>query len=331
MTTQNKSNPIIKFLNKENRINLSIYFIFTTCLLIVSAIVLITLYVNTHIKGIAQEYNINLKTFNYSLSTLISSTFDENYKRSEIAKSTSLTKTLINRSILSYAYAINKKTRKVFWSSIPTIMGKNDIEAQSEVNFEHQDDKIEEVVNNYGDYVLILGLPQEKISASHLDILMENIRHIAALFLLIGLIASFIMAKIVLRPISGLTQGVQQFARGNFNHRLKNSNFSEINQLIVAYNNMAQQLNDLYTSLEQKVQERTVALERANQEIKETQAMMVHSEKMRSLGELVAGIAHEINNPINFIHGNIKILEKYIKDIYTLFDAYIASEENLDE
>ena len=48
-----------------------------------------------------------------------------------------------------------------------------------------------------------------------------------------------------------------------------------------------------------------IALEEANYKLQETQAMMVHSEKMRSLGELVAGIAHEINNPVNFIHGNI--------------------------
>ena len=53
--------------------------------------------------------------------------------------------------------------------------------------------------------------------------------------------------------------------------------------------------------------------------------MMVHSEKMRSLGELVAGIAHEINNPINFIHGNIMILQNYAKDLLTLIDMY---EEN---
>ncbi len=77
------------------------------------------------------------------------------------------------------------------------------------------------------------------------------------------------------------------------------------------------------------MQERTLELEKANNELKEAQAMMVHSEKMRSLGELVAGIAHEINNPINFIYGNIMILDKYNKDMFDLIEKYIENEESL--
>ena len=92
---------------------------------------------------------------------------------------------------------------------------------------------------------------------------------------------------------------------------------------------MASQLLELYSSLEQKVQERTLELEKANDELKEAQAMMVHSEKMRSLGELVAGIAHEINNPINFIYGNIMILDKYNKDMFDLIEKYSENEDVL--
>ena len=78
-----------------------------------------------------------------------------------------------------------------------------------------------------------------------------------------------------------------------------------------------------------KVQERTIALETANKKLKETQAMMVHSEKMRSLGELVAGIAHEINNPVNFIHGNIMILQNYVKDLFDVINLYETAEESI--
>jgi len=58
--------------------------------------------------------------------------------------------------------------------------------------------------------------------------------------------------------------------------------------------------------------------------------MMVHSEKMRSLGELVAGIAHEINNPINFIYGNIMILDNYQKDLLTLIDKYTEVQNQIN-
>ncbi len=56
-------------------------------------------------------------------------------------------------------------------------------------------------------------------------------------------------------------------------------------------------------------------LERLFQELKSTQAQLVHQEKMSALGQLVAGIAHELNNPIGFIYSNIKLLEEQIQSV----------------
>lgn len=81
--------------------------------------------------------------------------------------------------------------------------------------------------------------------------------------------------------------------------------------------------------LELKVKERTSKLEEANEEIKstynnlkETQAKLVNSEKMASLGQLTAGIAHEINNPINFISSNVKPLRRDIEDLINALSVY---------
>ncbi|MEM1168491.1 MAG: ATP-binding protein [Cyanobacteria bacterium P01_H01_bin.35] len=63
-------------------------------------------------------------------------------------------------------------------------------------------------------------------------------------------------------------------------------------------------------------------LEIALQELRETQAQLIHTEKMSSLGQLVAGIAHEINNPISFIYGNISYSNQYIKDLLELINLY---------
>ncbi|GAB4276692.1 MAG: hypothetical protein Fur0025_02060 [Oscillatoriaceae cyanobacterium] len=63
-------------------------------------------------------------------------------------------------------------------------------------------------------------------------------------------------------------------------------------------------------------------LQRALTELQQTQAQLVHTEKMSGLGQLVAGIAHEINNPINFIYGNLLYTAEYVEKILKLLGMY---------
>ncbi|MBX2972873.1 MAG: GHKL domain-containing protein [Flavobacteriales bacterium] len=76
--------------------------------------------------------------------------------------------------------------------------------------------------------------------------------------------------------------------------------------------------------LEEKVTERTHALRESNEHLKRTQTQLVNAEKMASLGQLTAGIAHEINNPINFITSNIQPLRRNISEIVEVMQEYRA-------
>ena len=64
------------------------------------------------------------------------------------------------------------------------------------------------------------------------------------------------------------------------------------------------------------------ALERVNEELKENQAQLLQSEKMASVGQLAAGVAHEINNPMGFISSNLGMMGEYIEDLSGLIEVY---------
>lgn len=72
----------------------------------------------------------------------------------------------------------------------------------------------------------------------------------------------------------------------------------------------------------QQTQSYAQQLEQTLTELKKTQAKLIQKEKMASLGQLVAGIAHEINNPVNFIYGNIALAADYARDLLRLVELY---------
>lgn len=164
-----------------------------------------------------------------------------------------------------------------------------------------------------------------------LVIFQDSLKNLVIDFLIFGLIASYYLTKMIITPLLELVEGAQELSKGNFNYRFKQTKYLEFNELILTYNQMAISLKEMYKELDKKVKERTIELENANNELKSTQAMVVHSEKMRSLGELVAGITHEINNPINFIYGNMTHLKNYSKALFEIIDAYEKLETNFSD
>ncbi|MGB6295293.1 MAG: AAA family ATPase, partial [Rivularia sp. (in: cyanobacteria)] len=100
----------------------------------------------------------------------------------------------------------------------------------------------------------------------------------------------------------------------------------------ILYNNLVEAKEDLENynqTLEEKVLERTQEINHKNQslknalkELQSTQAQLIQTEKMSSLGQMVAGIAHEINNPVNFIHGNINHASQYVQDLVDVISIY---------
>lgn len=182
----------------------------------------------------------------------------------------------------------------------------------------------------YGlDWLVVIGIPEEEFMSK----INANTRT-TALFcfgamagaIIIGILTSQWIAS----PLQRLNQASQAMTSGNLEQNVEEkSPILEVHVLARSFNTMAEQLRTSFldlqktnADLENRVEARTVDLKNTLNELQRTQAQIVQSEKMSSLGQLVAGIAHEINNPVNFIHGNISHLDTYTKDLLQILQLY---------
>lgn len=122
---------------------------------------------------------------------------------------------------------------------------------------------------------------------------------------LIAVVLADKTSRAIAQPLETVTNVAQQVAReSNFNLQVPVTTQDEIGVLAVSFNQLIQRVSE-YT-----------------QELKHTQSQLIQTEKMSSLGQMVAGIAHEINNPVNFIGGNIDYANQYIQDLADLVTLY---------
>ena len=156
-----------------------------------------------------------------------------------------------------------------------------------------------------------------------------NLKYFISIMLFLSIFIAYLIARSISNPLKSMEKTISKIADGDISGRLEYTKYDELNQLVNSYNMMADTLQKLYSTLEKQVQDRTQELKSAYAELQSTQAMMVHSEKMKSLGELVAGIMHEINNPINFIYGNMTHLTNYSNDLISIIDEYTKYNESL--
>ena len=173
---------------------------------------------------------------------------------------------------------------------------------------------------------------------------------LASMLLSVGIAAALALytSKLIARPLRLVTDVARRITQeSNFQLRANIDSNDEVGTLATSLNQLVDWVED-YTkelelardnleqrveertqelelerqNLEQRVEERTQELQKILQDLTATQTQLIQSEKMSSLGEMVAGIAHEVNNPVNFIYGNVEYANEYIKDLLSLIDLY---------
>ena len=153
----------------------------------------------------------------------------------------------------------------------------------------------------------------------------KNLIYVTLILILAFAVWIFIFANRIVEPVERLVLAMKRIKTGRVEEIPALESPYEIQYLIHAFNDMGRNVISNKRALELKVEE----LRKANQEIKTTQTQLVHSAKMISLGQIVAGVAHELNNPIGSIHSNMQSLESYVVKIRKLVEEYHGLTANL--
>ncbi|QIZ72777.1 sensor histidine kinase [Oxynema aestuarii] len=186
--------------------------------------------------------------------------------------------------------------------------------------------------------ILILHAAEVQYRQAHAGLIRADILRLQMIMVSIMLSVAIATAlaiytsRGIARPIQALTEVARQVTQeSNFELKAPVSTTDEVgvlavslNQLIAWVGEYTEALENARQTLERRVEERTQDLRAALAELQQTQAQLIQTEKMSSLGQLVAGVAHEINNPVSFIYGNLVHAEEYARDLQEVVDLYEA-------
>ncbi|HQW43735.1 MAG: HAMP domain-containing protein [Chitinophagaceae bacterium] len=154
---------------------------------------------------------------------------------------------------------------------------------------------------------------------------------VSGIIFLIGMLIGLWLSRSISHPVQALRKAAKRVGEGDLTSIVENNSKDEIGELATAFNSMVKDIKKLSEltlaqekekqamlasqneALEKEVAERTKELRQSLVDLKATQSQLIQSEKMASLGELTAGIAHEIQNPLNFVN-NFSEVNKELLD-----------------
>jgi len=190
--------------------------------------------------------------------------------------------------------------------------------------------------------VILLDLSNEQVEGSKQEgyRLTESIGSVKiyssalmALILMLCIALTIIISRAILPPITSLMYAARRVAKGNLSTKITIVKHDEMGELSESFNSMMNALRIAEEDKQKHIQEMQVwnqdlekRVEQKVVELKSAQGQLLQSEKLASIGQLAAGVAHEINNPVGYISSNVSTMKKYIEDLFRVLDAYESLE-----
>ncbi|MGD1712524.1 HAMP domain-containing protein [Dapis sp. BLCC M172] len=144
----------------------------------------------------------------------------------------------------------------------------------------------------------------------------------------IAILVGYLVSNLIAGRVFMMTNATEKLASGDLNIRLPVIYNDEVYRLAKGFNSMAEQLEARERKIKHQMQqleetlEKLLTTEGILAKLSSNQAQLVHTEKMSSLGRMVAGIAHELNNPVSFIYGNVDHAVQYCEELLELINVY---------
>lgn len=173
-------------------------------------------------------------------------------------------------------------------------------------------------------FYIALGASKGEAKAVLKNVNYTFISVVGAVILLL-IMTIIVTSSWVLKPLYELVEALQSFEAQEQAITIPVKNDTEVGLLTESFNEMSKKIWQARSDLRKKITE----LEDANKELKDTQTKLVHSAKMVSLGQLVAGVAHELNNPIGFINSNMVHLKDYSDKLIEIARTAEVSPEKI--
>jgi signal transduction histidine kinase len=170
------------------------------------------------------------------------------------------------------------------------------------------------------DWFVFVELPRREVLASVLATLYQ-VLVLLALSILLALLLGGWLARRMVVPIRQLQAGAQRLGEGDLGQRISVTSEDEIGALAQRFNDMATRIQEAQETLEAKVEDRTYDLARSLEELRAAQDRLIQTEKLASLGQLTAGIAHEIKNPLNFVNNFADLSRDLVQELTAALEA----------